>query len=382
MKNSHSEIKVSPNDWASKKVSNLKKDWYIWYFYYSSQFPSGKMIKVKGMNRAKSLDQKQEITKFLIENEISLLSKGYNPITKEFENYIGDLNEKTLFINALQYAYEKINVSEVTRKNIFHDLKIVKKSAINTELNQKEIGSVRKRDIRILLDNILAEGHSNSKYNKIRSHLGILYNYLIDFEIFDFNYIHSIDKLPHTPKKRVILRSEDKVNFNKLKSLNYALWRFCKIFYYSGCRLTELRNVKFSDVDFDNLTFTIFEKKGKRYHNVIKPINHEVKNLWGQLFEEKGVNDIFVFGNELKPSVAQITEGQLYHRWKRWSAKVGIKVHLYALRHTYLNDITKKYGIPVAKGLAGHTNERTTMIYAVDYQDDLLNERRNVSTGF
>ena len=51
------------------------------------------------------------------------------------------------------------------------------------------------------------------------------------------------------------------------------------MFYYSGCRISEFRNLKITDVDFKKQEFIIFEKKGKRYHEVKKPINISVVHL-------------------------------------------------------------------------------------------------------
>ena len=155
------------------------------------------------------------------------------------------------------------------------------------------------------------------------------------------------------------------------------------MFYYSGCRISEFRNLKISDINFKKQEFVIFEKKGKRYHEVIKPININVAYLWKEILAKIQKDDEFLFSNGLIPGNTPITEAALSHRYRRWVVKkLGIKVDLYALRHTYLNDITTIYGISKAKDIAGHTNERTTRIYAVDYQENILNEQKKVCTGF
>ena len=126
------------------------------------------------------------------------------------------------------------------------------------------------------------------------------------------------------------------------------------MFYYSGCRISEFRNLKISDINFKKQEFVIFEKKGKRYHEVIKPININVAYLWKEILAKIQKDDEFLFSNGLIPGNTPITEAALSHRYRRWVVKkLGIKVDLYALRHTYLNDITTIYGISKAKDIAG-----------------------------
>ena len=383
MKNSHSEIKISPRTWEKNLKSNLKKEWYGYYYFYSTKYPLGKLIKFKGMNRIKNLEDRQNLTKYLINNEIDMLSRGYNPVTKEFETSDNFITEHTPFLKALEIAKTKIKVASSTMEGIEYSLRLIKKATEKTGTSILEIGKVRKRDIKLVLDTILEAGYSNDRYNKVKANLGILYNYLVDLEIFEHNYIHFIKKLPHTPSIRKILRKDDKEKFEELKILNYELWRFCKMFYYSGCRISEFRNLKISDINFKKQEFVIFEKKGKRYHEVIKPININVAYLWKEISAKIQKDDEFLFSNGLIPGNTPITEAALSHRYRRWVVKkLGIKVDLYALRHTYLNDITTIYGISKAKDIAGHTNERTTRIYAVDYQENILNEQKKVCTGF
>lgn len=81
MKNSHSEIKISPRTWEKNLKSNLKKEWYGYYRYYTPEYPNGYMVKFRGMNRFNNLEERQEMTLVLINNELDLLSRGYNPIS-------------------------------------------------------------------------------------------------------------------------------------------------------------------------------------------------------------------------------------------------------------------------------------------------------------
>lgn len=85
MKSYFSEIKVSPRSWKSKLKSNLKKDWIIYYHYYSDDYPNGKPIRFRGMNHEKTIEGRQRMTQMLIDSELENLRNGINPVTRELE---------------------------------------------------------------------------------------------------------------------------------------------------------------------------------------------------------------------------------------------------------------------------------------------------------
>ena len=384
MKAYHSEIKVSPKSWDKEIKANLKKDWTIRYYYYCSEYPDGYHVRFKGMNHCKTLEERQALTAKLIEDEKNNLKKGYNPITQKFESLPFEENfisEETNFIEALNFALKQQTVIS-TIKSINDSIKLVSEAAEKTGIISKKISEIRKKDIRIILDSIMASGKSNDRFNKVKTNIGILFNYFVDLEIFDYNPLHFIKKKPHTPKIRKIFREEDLIKFMELKHINYKLWRILTMFYCSQTRITEFRNIKLSDVHFDKQYFIIFEKKGKRYQEVIKPINMHVSKLWEEVLSEAESEDEFLFCNDLLPGSTPCTEWSLSNKYRRWvKGKLNISVDMYALRHTFANFITKEYGMDEAQRALGHTTPKTTMIYAVDYKQDLLEKQKRLKLG-
>jgi integrase len=57
---------------------------------------------------------------------------------------------------------------------------------------------------------------------------------------------------------------------------------------------------------------------------------------------------------------------------------VGLNITGYALKYTYPNMVSNKFGITKAKELAGHTKETTTRIYAVDYEEQQVEKNKNI----
>jgi integrase len=373
---------VSPLSWDKDLKSNLKKDWTIRYTFYCPEHPDGFPIRFKGMNHCKTLEEKQRITRQLIQDELNNLSKGFNPITKKYEIIIDFVTDATPFIQALNIAFEKTKLVKSTIKSIKDTVKLVTDAALNIGISIKPIGEIKKRDIRIILDYLLSKGYSNDRYNKVKTYLGILFNYFVDLDIFEHNFIHFIKKRPHTPKIRAIFRKDDWDKFLELRHMNYKLWRILMMYYCSQTRITEFRNIKLSDVHFDKQYFIIFEKKGKNYKEVIKPINIHVSKLWKEILNEAEKDDLYLFCNDLIPGEEACTEWSLSNKYTRWvKGKLQINVDMYALRHTFANFITKHYGMEEAQRALGHSTSKTTMIYAVDHKEDLLEKQKKLNIG-
>ena len=103
-----SELTVHPKGWKYCKASALAHKGYIQYHFYDSALKKRKFVILKGMNSFRTLDERREATKQLIENELHLLmEKGYNPITGKFapfkDNYI---EATTPFVEALRKAFD------------------------------------------------------------------------------------------------------------------------------------------------------------------------------------------------------------------------------------------------------------------------------------
>lgn len=373
------DLKVYPVSWEKKLKANLKKDWEIRYSYF--YLNTWHIIRFKGMNREKTLEDKQRVTRELMDLEVENLKKGFNPITKEYESEINEINETTPFLKALKIASDNVMVSEATTKQIKWHIDLITPLATKRGLSGKEISKVRRRDVKLLLDEMVKNGASNDRYNKIRAYLSICFKYFTQLEIFEFNYIRDIEKLQHTPAKKEIFREAEKKKLLELKELHYPLWRFLNILYFSGARIIELRNLLTEKVNLDENYFEVFVKKGKQYQWVKKPINHQIKNLWEELME-KSKGKKYIFGNALAPDDNPCTHDSFYLKYKRnVNKKLKIKRSPYALKHTFLNDITKAYGIEEARKLAGHSSEKTTMIYAVDYADMVLEQQTKANVS-
>ena len=71
-----SELKVTPCNWESPKAST-RKSWMIYYRFYdpskTDRFPKGKLRIVKGMNEFRTLAERQDAVRTLIDLELNQL---------------------------------------------------------------------------------------------------------------------------------------------------------------------------------------------------------------------------------------------------------------------------------------------------------------------
>jgi hypothetical protein len=78
------ELKVSPKNWQDKKAS-IEGSWIIYYTFFAPGDKKGKRCQIRGMNRIKSLKERQQATKILLTTELIRLKSGYNPIVKIYD---------------------------------------------------------------------------------------------------------------------------------------------------------------------------------------------------------------------------------------------------------------------------------------------------------
>jgi hypothetical protein len=122
-----SKLSVHPQNWKSSTAKTTTK-WYISFRFHDPRFrndnPTGKLIRLKGMNVTKNLSERQGITQMTIDKMLKLLTEdGYNPITQVHTKEIDptdstELTPKTPFIKALLFSKDHIRCVKETLLDI------------------------------------------------------------------------------------------------------------------------------------------------------------------------------------------------------------------------------------------------------------------------
>ncbi|MCT4151266.1 tyrosine-type recombinase/integrase [Elizabethkingia anophelis] len=376
---SFTEMKVYPKNWETLK-STVKKIWEIQYTFINNkgiEYPR----RIKGMNHIKDHSERVIETKKIMEDETFLLSRGWNPITEEFEEItdtIELIHGKIPFLQSLDMALKTFDITEGSAGDMKNSLIHIFKYSVKLKLHLKDIQDVTKGDIKQLLITMSRDGHSNYRINKTRTHLSKFFAFFTELDIFEVNFIEGIKRLEHTPKVKKIIRTDnDWEKFHKLQTIHPRLHRFAIIFFYSGSRIEEMLGVTKDDVDLEKGIFYIMLKKGGKHIRTMRAINMNAYDLWQQVMYETGSGQ-YLFSHNMKTGSNRLHRQSAYKLWKKYAAKVDLHVTLYSLKYAFLNQVSKTFGLQKAQELAGHTTDRTTKIYALDYKEHQVERNKNI----
>lgn len=388
---------VIPKNWMDKTAST-KKDWYIHYRFHDPAFEKdpkykyGLLRTVKGMNSEQTLAGRRFVTQSIIDSTIKFLKDGFNPITNKSFSPLSQLNfelsPKTPFITALWKAVDKVKVTPNYLIDMKCVIKGVEKAAIALNIKGHPISNISRRYIKAVLEKCGEQNKrwSPRRHNVYRTVLISLFKELIEMEAVDFNPARDVSKLKETLKIRQVLTKEERILVNDHLHKNYyTFWRFVQIFYASGCRETELINLRVKDVDLHNQTFRATIKKGKSVREVDKAINNNILYLWKELIGN-APKDYFIFSDKLIPGARDkpIRSEQLTRRWRlHVKKKLGITVDLYATKHLRTTSISGKFGTKVASEMNSHTSEAMVRsIYDVNYKNREIDRMKNINDSF
>lgn len=385
-----SEPSVYPPDWKKCKSSALKKKWYIQYYFHDPEFKEkykyGKLVIVKaGVNRLKTLSERRAAITALLEDEISRLRSGWNAITNKTAgdfDFDYEIDPYTSAVKAIDKAADKIKGAPST----ISDIRTVKKhfttSLRQLRLDSTPIKDLKRRHVKAALENLSeTRNYTNARYNKVRAYVMMIFAELVELETIEVNPVREIKKAKTVRKLKTILtEKERKKVFSYLKQYNYEFWRFCKIYFYSGSRQTELMAVKKKHVDIFNCEYVTTVKKGRRYEEIIKPINLKVKHLWLELLNEAAAND-YLFSDGLRPGSTAISERQITRRWKRHvKDKLNITSDISALRHLYTDLVAETIDMDMASAVNGHkSNNMALQHYAVNHKKRVLEKMKKIN---
>jgi integrase len=387
-----SEIKVTPSNWNTRKAS-CKKKWKIYYRYYDPVFKGtdlwGKQIQIRGMNDKKDIVGRQAKTKILLADEIRMLDEqGYNPITNTFYTasngmVIEEITPSMPFIEALRKAHPMLTCCEEMKIDVGRIIEALEAAAgkLYDQTIQKpyislKVSQVSRKHYIYLFKQCGKDNPNFSAYrqNKYRTSLMMLYKKLLAVEAVEADPISSIpiEKTGVKKKPKLLSETERLIIDTNLRAWDYPFWRYMRIFFRSGCRSSELLDLKPMHVDIEAQEFTITVRKGKEYREDIRPIADDVLHLWVELLEEARPGD-YLFGTSFKPGSTRQYRDAPTKKWNKYVTNdpgqydplgqgwgLGIKKQFYKLKHLNADIIAGKIDIKAAAAADGHADIATT----------------------
>lgn len=381
---SFSDIWVSPSNW--KTISKSKAMHVNWYVQCDFHDPLQKkpFQYRKKLNSLKTYEErKAAVELYLIEIPKLFSELGYNPFTKSYmieqtgnkepeKPIFTELLPETPFLIAIDLALSKKKLSDRYLKDLKYTLEDFKSGILKLRLEEKPIGEIKRKDIKNVIEFLeVKKAFSAHKYNKYLDSLSTIFIELLEWEAVDANIIHGIKKRKKVKNIREVLTKEQRKKVvEHLKENHLEFHDFVQIFFHSGVRITELLTVKVSDVDLKNQYFKVLVKKDQNYiwkNGIIKNI---ALPFWSRLiFGAKKEDYIFSWG--LVPGSLKLDYNAIRLRWTRNVQKpLNIKVGIYQLKHSNLDEVTELLSMSDAARLANHNNTKMlASVYAIGEEE-------------
>lgn len=301
----------------------------------------------------------------------------YNESLKNFLDY---LNSNLGYSDNTILAY-KNDINE------FNDF-------IKSERFAKDALTIRnERACRAFITFLSENNFKESSINRKLSSLRTFYDYLLEREIVKANHFSNIEglkvpkRLPHVIKDEEIKMMIKVCDNNTLYGLRNKI--IIEMLYGLGLRVSELVNIKLTDIDYDRDEINIFGKGNKARKAIIFPelksdLVTYIKDYRNKLLIKKSMeyNDYLLICNKGTNLTTRGVRYILDSLIKTCGETFSISPHM--LRHSFASALLNNgCDLRSVQELLGHTSIRTTQIYThINYETlkkeyDLSHPRAN-----
>ena len=239
----------------------------------------------------------------------------------------------------------------------------------NISKNKKRITEIKKIDTSQYISYLFSQNLKSTSVNRKISSLKTFFNFLLKKKLIDVNPF--ADQI--MPKKPISLPksiSEDDVvkllDAPKPDSLiGLRDKAMLELLYASGVRISELVNIKFSDLDLERNIIKVFGKGSKER---LVPFGEDAAQCISAYIDERKKNKElastkYIFLNNRG---SKISRHAFWHRLKEYCLEIGLKrdISPHTLRHAFATHLLNRGAdLRSVQVLLGHSDLSTTQIY-------------------
>lgn len=233
------------------------------------------------------------------------------------------------------------------------------------EFINQPFDAISTRDIRKWLSHLHESGYKSSTIGNKMVALKTFYRYCLEEEFRQDNPTENmvlpkrVDSIPY------YLSKEQLVHLRKLLEGNLKETALIEIFYATGVRISELVDMKKTDIQWSDRTIIIPSGKGKKGRVVL--FSSESGLHLKRYLDSRLDNLPAVFLNP--SSTRPIGISWINNRFQSYAKQLGYHITPHTLRHTFAATLAQR-GMPfiAIQKLLGHEDPMTTQVYARLYE--------------
>lgn len=236
------------------------------------------------------------------------------------------------------------------------------------EIMQKRVEEVTTNDIRCFLVGYQKRtGITDRTLDKFRQIINVFYTWLVDEEYITKNPCRNIKEIKYEVKPRKSLTRMELEIVRRACTSKRDL-AIVDTLYSTGCRVSELANMRISDINTEDKSINIVGK-GKK-HNVCY-FNTNAQLSLNEYIETRKDDSPYLFVSIRKPhNKLSIKAIELIFR--DIAKKTGIVVTPHIMRHTCATlSLQSGMPLPQVQKMLGHASSDTTLIYAEISKEDI-----------
>lgn len=201
---------------------------------------------------------------------------------------------------------------------------------------------------------------STSQQNQIINSIKFYYTEILNkkYDKIDFQRPRKEKHLPQIIEKDFLLEKISKIENLKHKAI-------ISLAFSTGMRVSEIINLKISDIDSTRMIINIIQAKGRK--DRIVPLSPKILELLRSYYKEYKPKD-YMFNGQNSQQYSSESCNKLVKKY------IGTSFHFHLLRHSCFTSLLEcGTDLRIIQSIAGHQNVKTTEVYT-HVSTNLLNK--------